>query len=465
LTSSEDASPPAVAAQEPEGLRRETLWLLAASAAIAVMLALAGRLSPWISPDTPGYFDLGPWPDLLARPRNPLYGWLVGWLPGGLAAVPALQLGLYFLAVVLLHRALRRYGVSGRAAGSVSAGVLISNVVLLWSNAILPECLAVACALVALAALLLRAAGHRPVANTCLLGLSLGASYVLRPTFLPAAILFPLLYLPLCRLKGRRATAPAFLGVAFACVLPFLAVASLRLATVRDFNIVSFGGFQMSGMAGLMLDEDVVRRLPADIQPLARQILDRRTQAEARGTVLPTPTNSTGQRSFVSAAAGYYDIYARTYDALLYEEINALRGDEDWVAWNQRLMRFAIATIRAAPARYAAWVVGGTSRAVGRLLVTNLAFMLGCIALAAAFVAACWRPPRRDAPDDIRDALDMPVLLLLAVSYTVAAGALMVLVTFPAGRYLDSAGILLPALPIYLTLRLLRPGPAGSAAS
>lgn len=138
-----------------------------------------------------------------------------------------------------------------------------------------------------------------------------------------------------------------------------------------DFNIVSFGGFQMSGMAGLMLSPEVIERMPSDVQPLARQILESRTRPEERGEVISTPLNSTGQRSFVSAALGYYDLYARTYDALLYGEIAKLQGNDDWVTWNKKLMRLSLATVLAAPDRYVAWVVGGTSRAVGRLFVTN----------------------------------------------------------------------------------------------
>ncbi|WP_160310468.1 hypothetical protein [Microvirga vignae] len=46
--------------------------------------------------------------------------------------------------------------------------------------------------------------------------------------------------------------------------------------------------------------------------------------------------------------------------------------------------------------------------------------------------------------------LDVHAILLLTLVCTIAAGVLMVAVTFPAARYLASAGLLLPALPIYL---------------
>ena len=65
-----------------------------------------------------------------------------------------------------------------------------------------------------------------------------------------------------------------------------------------------------------------------------------------------TPLNSVGERSFVSAALGYFDIYARSHDDLLYGEIIGLkRADETWVAFNGRLMSFSVATIAAVPLR------------------------------------------------------------------------------------------------------------------
>ena len=50
-------------------------------------------------------------------------------------------------------------------------------------------------------------------------------------------------------------------------LLPFLATSQVRRATGGDFNIVSFGGFQMSGTAALMLTPATLDRLPADLRP------------------------------------------------------------------------------------------------------------------------------------------------------------------------------------------------------
>jgi len=59
------------------------------------------------------------------------------------------------------------------------------------------------------------------------------------------------------------------------------------------------------------------------------------------------------------------------------------------------------------------------------------------------------------------DSSELLVIAVVAV-YVLAAAPLAVLITFPASRYIDTAGILLPALPLFAAIRL---GAAFSAAA
>lgn len=435
--------------------RVETIGLAAGCVASAALLFAASGWAPWISPDTSGYVNPPPLPEAWARPRHPLFGWCLGLFPGGeYGALPAIQVGLFLLATAYLHRSLRLFGVTARAAAAVAAACLVSNLAFLWHNAVHPEMLSAVAALLAFAGTVRLAAGRPFWFHAPATALSLGLAYVLRPTFLPAIVLLPLLYGVLARLHGRTSWLALRMAVLFlACAAPFGINAGLRWQAVGDFNIVSFGGFQMSAMAGLMLSPEIVARLPDDVRPLGQAILAGRDAAEARGEVTPTPTNSRGERSFVSAAIGYYDLYARTYDALLYGPIAALRNNEPWVVWNARLMRFSLATLRAAPERYAAWLAGATSRFVGRALVANVPFVLATAALLVLYPLVLWR--RREWQLAAAGGLDVPVLACLSVAYTVSAGALTVLTTFPAARYIDTAALFLPVLPIYAALCLI----------
>jgi hypothetical protein len=51
---------------------------------------------------------------------------------------------------------------------------------------------------------------------------------------------------------------------------------------------------------------------------------------------------------------------------------------------------------------------------------------------------------------------DLRALLALSVVYVLGTCPLIVLTTFPAERYIDSAGLLLPVWPLYGLFRLIR---------
>ena len=434
--------------------RAEITVLILACIATAIFLYVIGGYEPWITTDTGSYLHPGWPPEAWARARNPLFGWALAFVSKrDFTIVPPLQTLLYLLATALLYCALRTYGLSVRAAAAVTASLLISNLLLIWHNAVLPELAAATFAILALAHIFWLAAGRNFAWHAILLGVTLGLSYMLRPTLLPAILLFPALFAVLARLRGVNAVLAQSLLLLLASLTPFVVVSTLRWQSVGDFNIVSFGGFQMSGIAGLMLTDEIADRLPPDLAPLGHKIVLLRTQAEARGDVLPTPLNSEGERSFISAAIGYYDIYARTYDNLLYGEILHLGRGQSWVAFNRQLLRLSLATIFAAPSRYLAWVVGGTARSVGRLVVTNAPMMLTIIAIAILYPVALWKRASglvRPLPHQ-----DIAVLVCLTTAYVVAAGALPVLVSFPARRYLDTTALFLPALGFYALFSLV----------
>jgi hypothetical protein len=226
-----------------------------------------------------------------------------------------------------------------------------------------------------------------------------------------------------------------------------------RARHVDDVNLVAFGGFQMSAMAAFLLSQDVVDHLPPAARETAAQMLAARERGEATGSVLRTPLNSFGERSFMSAAVGYFDIYARTYDDLLYSEIAKLQApNESWIQFDRRLQQFALQTILHAPERYAAWVAGASSRLAGRMLVTNAPFVAASAGFLAIFLIALFRTDEFGRPGHSSDAL---LVITVAGAYVLAAAPLTVLITFPASRYIDTAATLLPALPLFGAMRML----------
>ncbi len=436
--------------------RREIVWLLALTGLSLIVLAVAGGFAATLMPDTDGYLNVGSFPAALARTRVPLYGPLIDLVDNGsrtFAIVPALQTVFFIIATWLLVFELRQFGLSGLAVLSVAAALLFSSSLLLTGRTIHPELPAVACALLAFAGTVRLVAPNPPRWAAVLVLFGAGLSYLLRPSFLPLIFVLPVLHASLRALRGERPFTAWTAAVLAAAALPFLAVASLRAATVGDFNIVSYGGYQMSGMATLMLSEPVVARLPEHDRALGARLLAARSAAEESGRAIGVPLNSSNQRSFVSAALAYFDVYARTYDQVLPLVQAQRRPGESWVAFNRRMMDFSLAVVRAAPLRYAAWVVGATQRLIGHAVIANLPLMLAVMVM---LVAWPWRllvhrtvrlPPVQPA--------DMPVMVLLATAWFAAAGALAVLVTFPATRYIDTANLMLAPLAIYWAARMV----------
>ena len=126
------------------------------------------------------------------------------------------------------------------------------------------------------------------------------------------------------------------------------------------------------------------------------------------------------------------------------------RPGESWIQFDRRLMRLSLATIAAAPADYAAWIVGAAARSIGHATVLNLPFALGTLALAAAFVLR-----RRPGDAAAGRPTDIDTLAWLTGAWWLGAIALPVLVSFAAQRYIDSAALLLAVWPFYGLIRIV----------
>ena len=439
--------------------RIEIKILSAATTLSVVVMILAGRFAPQVLPDTPMYLRIVGFPAMLAEPRTPLYGWLVAVLDlggGGHRAVPAFQIATYLAAVWFHVAPMRRYGLSAAAALSVGGALLFANAFVIDANWVHPELLSITCALAAVAGTIEIAQAQPRRWAWPLLCAGAALAYVLRPSFLLLVVALPMLYAVL-RAARRDALKPArAMAIFLVAAAPFLGIATLRAATVGDFNIVSFGGYAMSGLTTLLLSDDTVARLPEDLRPYGAQVLAARRAGEDSGRFIGIPPNASNERSYYSAALAYFDVLARTHDDMIYQVITPTRRpDESWVDFNRRLARFSAAVIRAAPARYAAWIVGGTTRVVGHSLVTNLP-----AAVAVAFIAILWpwnlfARGRTGASPVVR--LDVPVMAALAVLWFVGAGILTVLMSSPSIRYIETSTVLAAPILIYWAALLACP--------
>lgn len=428
---------------------------LIVAAAFGCLLLISGWASPWIAPDTQSYLGPAPYPNFYFAPRLPFYGWLVAEIDGvsEYLLLVYLQLAIHVFSAWAIFASSQRIGMNRAAAWSLFLAALASQNFLIWGRAVVPEALGMSFALLAFSATLMATTDRYFTAWLCAIAVSSGGAIFFRPTYLPLPFVLPILYSAIRKVMLRKVRVLNL----FALLVAGLTMTSIYVADrarhTNDINLVAFGGFAMSGMSGLMLDAEIVDALPQEYRELAASVLRVREVAEAQGHVIATPLNSSGQRSFFSAAAGYFDIYARTYDNLVFGGIYGLKKpDESFVDFDRRLRQLSIEVLLLSPVSYAGWLVGATSRLAGRMMVTNVPFVLATIVFFICFIRRVFF--YRSALPSCDGGRDLFLLISIVLAYIAASVPLIVLVTFPASRYIDAAAVLLPAIPLYGAIRL-----------
>jgi hypothetical protein len=276
------------------------------------------------------------------------------------------------------------------------------------------------------------------MATLLAVALSSAAAWLVRPAYaflIPLVpILGALLARSLRRLCHARGWCREFLLLALATALPFLAWSALRATVVGRFGIVSFGGYNLVGIAGQFLDEEVAAALPPDLQPLARAAIAERTQVAFGGPDLPDSQRLN------------YDRMEWRYDDTIWKVFTpaaqAHFGD-DHAKLNSQLKRLALEIIRLRPVEYAVWIAKATRQGMRKLVsdfVLNPAYLAALLLLVAAQIAVTVR-----GPTNACETLPNPaaILFLAATLYAAASLALVIVVCPPFGRMTDAAAVLL----------------------
>jgi hypothetical protein len=429
--------------------------LFALVAVLSGVLFALGWFTPVEFPDTSGYLltaqSASPW----GEPRHPLYGW---WLTAvteqGNSAVPVIQYVFHVMAAATLYSACRFAGIDRIAALALALAAILSQCLMIWGRAVLPEMLSVSLLLLAIAAVVAAVQQRWFLVLLCLYTVALGLSYTLRPIMLPAVAVLPLLFALFSRIVIREWFVARTVLLFLFGLLPFMGQSLYRLNAVGDFGLVSFGGFGISGMTVQMLTPDVIDRLPEVHRPLALQMLEAKDKAVAEQVAMPLFRNSVGQRSFQTTALDGFDTLARNYDEIMWGKLVSLRGqNESWVAFNARMGGVNGAILRALPERWGLWVIGASSRLMGRLITYNAAFLM---AMGLFGVVALVNITRSGAALGGSSGASWTILSLITMAWVLCTTPLTVIATFPALRYVDTGGMLLTALPLYGLFLALR---------
>jgi hypothetical protein len=401
-----------------------------------------------VEPDSQTYltFDWSSPATILSSQRTwgyPLFLRLVSALSADPRAIAIGQGIVWLLAAVALYRGLVASGHRRQVAAPTAAILLFGQAARTFTPVALADSVGTALSVIS-AACFLGLQTPSPSLWTWL-GLALASfgAWIVRPAFLFLIPLWPLLTLQFSATllrsqlhRGRimRRTLVCLL----ATTVPFVAYGTLRWLTVGHWGLVSFGGYNIIGVAGQFLSDSDVQELPGDVQPLAREIIRRRADLPA----------ITAPHDFAAMESSFNP----TIWQLAVPAAREAVGDES-VAVNQLLTRLSQAVLRRHGTDYARWLAWNARHACQQAAII-LATDRSMILLGLWFLAVnAWRLIAGGGPHRIASRsseaihwarVESHLLLWTAIALAAAKTLLVILVEPAIGRYMVAALVLVP---------------------
>lgn len=426
-------------------ITRSGFWLATLALLLAVILWFSGRLSPTQMPDTRSYleYDTSTLSAALSDVRTfgyPLFLRAVGTME----LVPVAQYFAMVLSVLLFYGGLRRVGYRRWTALCCAATLLPGRAVFDLGHVVTSDSLAISLSVACTGAFLMITSDRPgPMAWIAFTSLTFLACQV-HPSYLFLVPMWPIVSLVLDRYLLRRddtlqTHARRAFTIAMASATPFLAFCTLRWFVVGHWGLVSFGGYNIVGIAGQFLDEELLAELPADLQPLGQQMLENRRSHDD----VATTTDFATMEAMYPATVWQIAVPAA-------EEVT----DSSPTSVNRILTRFSLTVIQHRPKRYALWLAADSNHA-RRQLTTLTAFDKGTLCLGIAYlliqtvslVRGTPNPePGRDSDTDASRRRERLVLFWIAVFHAVGKTGLVILVEPANDRYMTGAMVLLPAV-------------------
>jgi hypothetical protein len=430
-------------------LSHPAFWLVAQPLVVAVWLWSRGLFIPNIVGDTQSYEGLD-WTSISSvlsgiRPFGyPLFLRVAALLGDGHRAVPVLHFVIHVVAVWIFFWGLRQTRVQKWTSFWAASALFYSHNVTLQSmvSTVFADPLALSLAIASAGSLLAAIATQRVI---CWIAVALLTflTYVVQPAYLFVILLWPLVAILLLRFVVRRDVDRGKLlrfsaAIIVATVLPFVLFCATRWLFVGHFGLVSFGGYNVIGVAGQLLDESTAQDVPDDLRPLATSILQRRERL----------SNWESPDSFLAME--------RTFNPTVWDvSVPAARQlyDGDAVKMNQQLTRLSFQILARHPGAYLRWLVWnvkhGLIQLVGLLAKDKATLVCFAVLLLTHFKNLIQRRDARAkcASDDeaIIRFTQSHLLLWLALGFAVGKLLLVVLVEPANDRYMTGAMVFLPA--------------------
>ncbi|MAF83757.1 MAG: hypothetical protein CL797_06595 [Chromatiales bacterium] len=428
-------------------------------AAVFVWLTLIGfgahpvRMNP--DTDTYRFFDFSSTHAILSSIRTFGYPALLRaiWVnTGSVDVLPAIQLACILLSVILYFFAIRKYTASSWIGLFAALPVFNTRFIAEYFDLMSSD--ALGCALmICTVSIAVFSVVDRRRGILFALGLSLFLTYQVRPAYLFLVILIPCIYFVLFAIKNSIVNIGKNLfGISAVCILPLIAFCLIRLFIVGQFSLVSFGGYNITGVTASLIYPKVIESLEGENRAIARDIYLRRLGRGYKSVQEMVRDND--PQIFFSWQQEYkYNIYTIAVPVVKrHAEMNQEIGSAPYV--NEKLTGLARKIISLEPGYYFKWIsfqiISGTKRV---FLDTRQNFWLGCL-LVIIFAIRVFRKGVRGAVR-IQAAAHAPAIIAGGCLFS---GLLLVALVEPAlYRYAQPLSILIPgALLAYAFTGLTR---------
>ncbi len=324
--------------------------------------------------------------------------------------------------------------------------ILASQMVLDYSGLLTPDLLAQSIAVVVVSLWMI--AVYTGWSSWAYVGLfvSVFLTYQTKPSYL-----FLLAFVPVGGLIARWWLTPAnrdawwvALRLSVVSLCPFFAWCALRWFVVGHFGLVSFGGYNIIGIAGQLLERDKVSQLTSDVRPLAEDILTRREGQENWPTQrdyesMESHFNQTVWEISVPAASQLYNLDSRLM--------------------NLQMAKLSSEILLSDPKSYATWLFWAGKRAVRASLELALRNPMSIIAILLMLVAFAIRWRRQSLGVELAVAskhdAEFQLIVWMALGYALCKMGLVILVEPPIDRYCAPATVFLPSILAMLACRMM----------
>jgi hypothetical protein len=422
---------------------RSLAALVAVAGLLLILLATTERLSPTFMPDSEGYVNFD-WSAPLSQTRTvgyPLFLVVVGLFGKDQVAVPLFHWLALSLASIVFYWGLCRIGFRPWTAAWCAIATLLGRSVWDLGHQVIADSLAISLTVAATGFFLgAIATSVRSWAMLGCIGFTF-AAYQVRPAFLfllplwPLAALLPQMWT--AAFPGWKSRIRMSAIFAAGSALPFVAFCIFRGASVGHWGLVSFGGANIVGVAGQLLDEALVAQLTEDVRPLAMRIVQLRNELPE----YEPPTSFTAMESMFNPMV--WKIAVPVAEGLY---------RDDRVTLNQSLTNLSHQVLWLRSAAYARWLLWNLNHA-RQQIIRLTAFDKGTM-LAGLLFLFTHLLSLRSCPSELRSSnpearwiqhRERHILLWLAILFAAGKTALVILVEPANDRYMSPAMVLLPA--------------------